>query len=215
MPQALLMIRSIDWIGIGSIFGAVFVGCMTVLNFRAFRATKRYADDASVQAAVALMAADRATSLAMDAKISLDSIKVEAEVATVLRKETAIEALELIAKNARAMIPRLYEDKSVDNNTLIPETWDEVMGFIAQNMPSRSEDLRAFERQLTATEASLKGYMLQPLTARVMIPLMAIALREHLEKMAKTADLLAKNFRLIGEESKYEVEVHDRPFVVQ
>ena len=198
MPHLLITAMHIDWIGIGAMIGAVCVVVLTVINYQFLITVKKYAIAASEQAAVALVAAQLASDHASTAKQTLDQVEHEIETTQVVRKETAIETLESVARNARSWIPQLYGEYTGGRPRILPDGWEDVLSFIAVQMPSRREDLRIFQAQIASTEESLNAYMRQSLKSRATIPQIATALGNHLEQMASSAELLAKNFQLLG-----------------
>jgi hypothetical protein len=194
-----------NWIAIGSIAGSLLTLLVSNFNFSWMRASRRQARASTEQAAIALLAAQLAKERAESAKHSLDEMMHWAEVARNLRKETAIEALEVLARSARNWIPSLLEDTIDSPITIMPRAFDEVMAFLMLQIPDLQDEIRLFQSKVQGTESTLAAFIEKPVSARSIAQRTAVSLGNRLEQVAVAAESLSGRIQIMGFKSLEEV----------
>ena len=187
-----------DWLAFGFIAGTVPSLVLAKFNYWCARTARRQSKGCSEQAAVALWAAQSAKERAESAMHSLDEMMHWAEIAQNLRRETAVESLEVLARSARSWILGLLKAFESGEITLMPRKFDEVMAFLIFQIPVMEDEIQAFHSRVVATESILKGFMEKPLSARSVAPRLAISLGHQLEQLALAAESLAESIRARG-----------------
>jgi len=184
-----------DWMAIGFLGGAVPLLLFAKFNYWCARSARRQCKGATEQAAAALWAAQMAKERAESAMQSLDEMMHWAEIAQNLRRDTAIESLELLAHTSRSWIQGLLKGYESGEVRILPRRFDEVMTFLIFQMPTVKEDIQQFQRKAVATENILKAFMEKPLSVRSVAPRIAINLGHQLEQVAGGAESLAENIK--------------------
>ena len=194
-----------DWISLAAIAGCVMLLLLFKVNYFCMRAAKRQAKAATEQAAIALLAAQLAKERADSAKQSLDEMMHWAEVARTLRKETAVETLEVLSRSARNWVSGLLDEETYPA-TILPRAFDEVMAFLMLQFPSMQEEIRQFQGKVEATENTLVAFMEKPLSAREIAPRISLTLGNRLEQVAVAAETIGRKIQALGFGSPSESE---------
>jgi hypothetical protein len=184
-----------DWMAIGFLGGVVPVLLFAKFNYWCARSARRQCKGATEQAAAALWAAQMAKERAESAMQSLEEMMHWAEIAQNLRRETAIESLELFARTSRSWIVGLLKGYESGEVKILPRRFDEVMAFLIFQMPSMEDEIQLFQRKAVATENILKAFMEKPLSVRSVAPRIAINLGHQLEQVAVGAESLAESIK--------------------
>jgi len=139
------------------------------------------------------------------AKQSLDEMMHWAEVARTLRKETAVETLEVLSRSARNWVSGLLDEDTYPA-TIMPRAFDEVMAFLMLQFPSMQEEIRQFQGKVEATENTLVAFMEKPLSAREIAPRISLTLGNRLEQVAVAAETIGRKIQALGFGSPSESE---------
>jgi hypothetical protein len=182
-------------IAISSVSGAVAIMVLAKFNYWCATTAKRQAKVATEQASVGLWAAQMARERADSAMESLEEMMRWAEVAQHLRRETASESLEVIARSSRTWILGLLKAYENGPASILPRKFDEVMVFMAIQTPAMAEEIYQFQRKASATEEALRAFMEKPLSSRTIAPRIAITLGQQLEQLAAEAESLSRNLK--------------------
>lgn len=185
MNETFLHLTATGWTAVGSIVGALSVIALSFFNAFALRAANRSARETANQAAIA--------------KQTLDALQTQIREQGVTQRETAIQALENIARDCQSWKGQL-SSRNPGTVNLFPREWASMMTFVATRLPSILGNMRELERRVTAVQLQLNNYVRRDWTSRLQITAESEELSNTLDKTSALANGVAQN--LMGLEPK-------------
>jgi hypothetical protein len=141
---------------------------------------------------------------------SLTTLRQQLEEQSIARRETALEVLEELARNALSWKQRLSAEHS-GSVQLFPNNWRDLMIFVATQAPYLTKEIRQFEQECAETGNTLNAYMQKHKAGRIQITPQERTIKEGLYRVAAEAKMIADLLRKSKEPIEKEGSMHAPP----